>query len=334
MVNASNYTDTTDTDFKAGSYNIDTGKPLSSTGVRAALHTKEKIANKQVSSADATADTLTANSSDSYYPTAKLAGKNLDALRNGKQDKLAAGIAKNIVAYSGTAGTPGTLTRTTTIDTAANASDDRIPTEKAVATALSGNENTSNKATSITAANKNDVVKYPTIGAVTAWATTTLMDLLLPIGTIIAMETMAYYNNADATFKSKWKVCDGSSSNAPNLKHRFLRGFESGDSTTGGANSVEVDVPLKKHSHTFTGATASGSLNLYHYGDGLDRTIFTNSGDSSTSLPNNNGETTGEGINFSLTPSGTISSEGADSSTITVSTLPSYYTVIYIMKIA
>ncbi|MDR1453631.1 MAG: hypothetical protein LBJ25_06640, partial [Candidatus Margulisbacteria bacterium] len=124
MANASNYSDTYT--------GITKGAPLSAATMAAALNTKEKVTNKQVSSTDDTVDALTANSSDSYYPSAKLAGKNLDALRNDKQDKLAADIAKNIVAYSGTAGTLGTLTRTTTIDTATNASDDSIPTEKAV----------------------------------------------------------------------------------------------------------------------------------------------------------------------------------------------------------
>ncbi|MDR1452503.1 MAG: hypothetical protein LBJ25_00800, partial [Candidatus Margulisbacteria bacterium] len=82
MTNAGNYSDTYT--------GITKGAPLSAATMTAALNTKEKVANKQVSSTDDTADTLTANSSDSYYPSAKLAGKNLDALRNDKQDKLAA----------------------------------------------------------------------------------------------------------------------------------------------------------------------------------------------------------------------------------------------------
>ncbi|MDR1114237.1 MAG: hypothetical protein LBL50_04010 [Candidatus Margulisbacteria bacterium] len=62
---ADNYTDTTDTDFKGivGEviYNIETGKPLSAEGVRNALHTKEKVANKK--------DTL--NDSSTEYPSSK-----------------------------------------------------------------------------------------------------------------------------------------------------------------------------------------------------------------------------------------------------------------------
>ncbi|MDR1113812.1 MAG: hypothetical protein LBL50_01825 [Candidatus Margulisbacteria bacterium] len=81
MANAGDYTDATDTDFKGASYNIDTGKSLSAAGVRAALHTKENIANKQLYSTDA-AGTLSSSSSDSYYPSAKLVGANLETKEN------------------------------------------------------------------------------------------------------------------------------------------------------------------------------------------------------------------------------------------------------------
>ncbi|GBR74768.1 hypothetical protein NO1_1890, partial [Candidatus Termititenax aidoneus] len=88
---ASNYTDENDEDFTTGNYNIVREKPLSAAGVRNALHTKENVANKQVSSTNETANVLDASSSDSYYPSSKLAGKNFAALRSDKQDKIAAG---------------------------------------------------------------------------------------------------------------------------------------------------------------------------------------------------------------------------------------------------
>lgn len=53
-----------------------------------------------------------------------------------KQDKIVAGTANDIVAYSGTKGTFGTLTRTTSVRESSTASDTYIPTEKAVATAV------------------------------------------------------------------------------------------------------------------------------------------------------------------------------------------------------
>lgn len=55
---------------------------------------------------------------------------------NSKQNKISAGTANNIVAYSGTEGTVNTLTRKTSIDNISNASDTAIPTEKAVRTEL------------------------------------------------------------------------------------------------------------------------------------------------------------------------------------------------------
>ncbi|GBR74912.1 hypothetical protein NO1_2003 [Candidatus Termititenax aidoneus] len=163
---ADNYTDTTDQDFTTGNYNIATGKNLSAAGVRNALHTKENVANKTV--------TVDSSSTDAQYPSAKAVYGTVNTGLSAKQNKIAAGIANDIVAYSGTAGTFGTLTRTTTLETnATSASDDKIPTEKAVATALDDKESTSNKATSISDTNKDDAVKYPTIGAVTTWAEST-----------------------------------------------------------------------------------------------------------------------------------------------------------------
>jgi hypothetical protein len=86
---ADNYTDTTDTNFKGIvgeiTYNIETGKPLSAEGVRNALHTKENVANKVT--------TLSANSTDAQYPSAKAVS---DALAT--QEKLPIGT---ILMYDG-----------------------------------------------------------------------------------------------------------------------------------------------------------------------------------------------------------------------------------------
>ena len=65
---------------------------------------------------------------------------------NGKQAEISAGTANNIVAYSGTAGTLNTLTRTTSVRAKASASDTYIPTEKAVATSLEDKYDASNPA--------------------------------------------------------------------------------------------------------------------------------------------------------------------------------------------
>ena len=72
------------------------------------------------------------SATDSAIPTEKAVRTELDT----KQDKIAAGTANNIVAYSGTAGTVNALTRRTSIRASGSASDTAIPTEKAVAIAI------------------------------------------------------------------------------------------------------------------------------------------------------------------------------------------------------
>jgi hypothetical protein len=49
--------------------------------MRNALYTKEKVTNKQTDSTD-TAGTLTASSSDTYYPSSRLVGRNLDKIKS------------------------------------------------------------------------------------------------------------------------------------------------------------------------------------------------------------------------------------------------------------
>ncbi|MDR1324125.1 MAG: hypothetical protein LBK68_06800 [Candidatus Margulisbacteria bacterium] len=340
---ASNYTDNYD--------GIATGAPLSAAKMTAALNTKEKVANKQVDSTD-TAGTLTSSSSDSYYPSSKLVGKNLGTLRSDKQDKIPAGTAKNIVAYSGTVGTFGELARaaTTMEISTASASDDKIPTEKAVAAALassisalglSGKEDASNKVTSITAANKDDAAKYPTTGAVAAWVATatsavsatvtTLIDALLPSGTILAI-SISGWTNASTEFKSKWQVCD-STGGSPDLRDRFLRGGTatsavSYDNPTT-TNTQTISVPLLQHKHT-----ASSSLQLW--GDeGSDVASTTYTAVTGMGFDTDGGGVRGNTSVKKFTDNlvtTSIENTGTASASISVNTMPSYYTAIYIMK--
>ncbi|MDR1323476.1 MAG: hypothetical protein LBK68_03455 [Candidatus Margulisbacteria bacterium] len=343
---ANNYTDS----FEGNPYYIKKGKQLSAAGMTAALNTKEKVANKVT--------TINNQSTDAQYPSAKvvydtLSGTNNDILHkasaetitgvktfgtttaaaepllgvakttdatnsgtkfateaqvyavsdaaSGKQDKIGAGTAKNIVAYSGTAGTFGALTRTTAINTKKeDLSDDKIPTERAIANYLA--------------------------------------DLILPKGTILAMESMFYYNSADDAFKAKWKVCDGNN-NTPNLQHKFLRGFLSGDTATGGADSQNIALQTKhmpKHTHGFTGDKQTGYVNITT--GSVDGSVFSHG--TTTSVYNNNGSASESRLDFSMTPSGTIGETGGGSAasgygeSFNVQTVPSYYTVIYIMKMA
>ena len=72
----------------------------------------------------------TGAATDTELATSKAVRTELDT----KQDNVPAGTQYDIVAYSGTAGTFDTLTRTTSIAALATASDTKIPTEKAVRT--------------------------------------------------------------------------------------------------------------------------------------------------------------------------------------------------------
>jgi hypothetical protein len=283
---ASDYTDS----FAGEPYFIHKGEQLSAAGMNAALNTKEKVANK----------TDTINNSTAEYPSSKAVYDAIQAVNTdtasintaltGKQDKIAAGNANDILTKTAVAGTLGTLTKTTTINAAlASASDDKIPTEKAVALAL--------------------------------------QDLVLPVGTILAMSTSSWVN-ASTEFKRKWHVCDGSDG-TPDLRGKFLRGGTSSDATNGGADSVKLAKEnLPKHAHTITDKghkhTESrvgnsqvytgnvGGLNTSHAVQPISR-------DTSTDVTNIS-------INENF-PDQVVYAQA-------FSVVPKYYTVIYIMKMA
>ncbi|GBR73715.1 hypothetical protein NO1_1034 [Candidatus Termititenax aidoneus] len=284
---ASNYTDTTDADFTGViggvTYNIEAGKNLSAAGVRNALHTKENVANKQVSSTNDTADVLDASSSDSYYPSSKLAGKNFAALRSGKQDKIAAGTANDIAAYSGTEGTFNTLVRATTLETnEVNASDEKIPTEKAVMAVLSSKASSSDlaaKQDKIEAGTANDILtktaaagtlgvltkttsirtgsttdtapddtRIPTEKAVADAVMTTIGNLsfqaALPIGTILMFDGSDWVD--DETIAG-WYACIAGNlgRGCPDLVNSFIKGSfnnETGFRSAGGNTGNAVTI--------------------------------------------------------------------------------------------
>ncbi|MDR1323625.1 MAG: hypothetical protein LBK68_04210 [Candidatus Margulisbacteria bacterium] len=351
---ANNYTDSYD--------GIATGAPLSAAKMTAALNTKEKVANKVT--------TINNQSTDAQYPSAKvvydtLSGTNSDIVHktsaetitgvktfgtttaaaepllgvakttavandgkkfateaqvyavsdaaNGKQDKIGAGTAKDIVAYSGIAGTFGTLTRTTAISAKKeDTSDDKIPTEKAVAAYVA--------------------------------------DLILPKGTILAMESMHYYSSADDAFRAKWQICDGTGT-TPDLRHKFLRGFQSGDTASGGTDSVTLKTEnLPAHSHsgnTNSDGSHSHKLKFNHaaanYTSAMTRTNQLN-GQATSYLSgcDSQGQYLWDSADHT-----SVSSVSTDNSTrkhafttgntgsgTAFDIKPAYYTVIYIMKVA
>ncbi|MDR1323829.1 MAG: hypothetical protein LBK68_05250 [Candidatus Margulisbacteria bacterium] len=243
---ANDYTDS----FAGDPYFIKKGEQLSAVGMNAALNTKEKVANKQMDSADATG-TLTSNSSDSYYPTSKLVGKNLDTLNttistglNGKQNTITAGTADDILTKTTATGTLGTLTKTISVAAAASASNDKIPTEKAVATALDSKLSAGDLTTLQT-----DVSALQTaVGG---------LQKLLPAGTILMYDGTSWVDNSTLP---GWYACTAANKNlglTPNLENHFVVGAGSqvskGQDT--GSNTLTAAM-LPKHTHSiYTDAT-------------------------------------------------------------------------------
>jgi hypothetical protein len=308
---ASNYADK----FEGTPYFIKKGELLSAEGMTAALNTKEKVANKQVDSTD-TAGTLTVSSNDSYYPTSKLVGRNLDALKttintslNGKQDQITAGTANDILTKTTVAGTLGTLTKTTSVAAAASASNDKIPTEKAVATALSG---------------KVDISSLPD---------TSNLQVKLPIGTILMYDGAGWQDNITLP---GWYSCTMANNNlnlTPNLEDKFIKGKGS-KANTGNGQMTLGKQHLPAHSHSITdkehnhaapkSAGEDGSISTYPNG-----TYFIY---DSVRIGGENSWTTTPSVNKSYT--GIISTNDNTGGGQPFDVLPSYYSVIYIKRVA
>jgi hypothetical protein len=119
------------------------------------------------------------------------------------------------------------------------------------------------------------------------------------------------------------------------LRDKFLRGVDDGYGVgSDGADSRTIPVPLKNHSHAFTGITQTGEARIAtKYGPSA-------SGVFSGSSGKYGGGWNGSGMDeftlkFAMTPAGTIGKNGdSDAPAITVSTIPAYYKVIFIEKIA
>jgi hypothetical protein len=232
---ASNYTDTTDTNFKGivggVTYNIESGQPLSAEGVRNALHTKENVANKT--------DAIDGSNSSSsaQYPSVKA----VDTALAGKQDKITAGKVNDILTKTATAGILGTLTKTnlirtgSTIDTAPD--DTHIPTEKAVVTALNG---------------KADISSLPD---------TSNLQEKLPVGTILMFDGYGWVDNYTI---AGWYACIAANAGygCPDLVNSFIKGSASAAHTAGGNSGNEVAIGannLSAHTHDLSGAS-TGSM--------------------------------------------------------------------------
>jgi hypothetical protein len=128
-----------------------------------------------------------------------------------------------------------------------------------------------------------------------------------------------------------WYKCDGSNG-TPNLVNKFVRGGATSGGT-GGADSQTKAVPLPKHEHTFSGDKKEGTLRgergLYVVGTSA---VFSNAG-SNDKVNYNNDVAINTDVKFSMIPTGTISPAGTDNASITIDTVPGYYSVIYIMRV-
>jgi hypothetical protein len=148
-----------------------------------------------------------------------------------------------------------------------------------------------------------------------------------PRGTILTFNKDAW-DAKDNSFKQIWKVCDGTNG-TPDLRNRFLRGAEYPAGNYGGADSDSItlttyNMPAHSHGGSVTGGTHSHTITL---GTG-----------SSDSGPHRQVENRYDIATYTVEASGgehthTITSEG-NGWAFPVDTVPSYYSVIYIMKVA
>jgi hypothetical protein len=365
---ASDYTDS----FAGDPYFIKKGEQLSAAGMNAALNTKEKVANKVT--------TIDSNSTDTQYPSAKVvygalsakentankkdilsnssteypSTKAVTAVLSAKQDKIAAGTANDILTKTTVAGTLSTLTRTTIMrtavtdpDTTKNASDDKIPTEKAVATALASK------------ANAGDLTSKANVSDLTALqATISNLQEKLPVGTILMYDGDGWQDNV--TLKG-WYSCNRTNYNnrlTPDLEDKFIK-CKGSAPNEGGSNALTSGL-LPKHTHGLSGGSAvsDGSHGHEFYGgirkeyirtdpggrgkyilwnrllDGVDWSGSSVHGDESVLAGQTatNAVQPGGAHGHSLTGS-TDDNAGVAGTASNYNNMPSYYSVIYIKKV-
>jgi hypothetical protein len=127
-----------------------------------------------------------------------------------------------------------------------------------------------------------------------------LLNLIYPVGSL-------YWSSRDTNpanlFGGTWEQ----------IKDKFV--LAAGDTyevnATGGASTVTLtEEELPSHSHTFSGNKVTGKV--VFFSGPVGNTVGVFSKDSSTNCSwNNHSETGYSGLNFSMTPSGTISSTGS-----------------------
>jgi hypothetical protein len=143
-----------------------------------------------------------------------------------------------------------------------------------------------------------------------------------PRGTILTFNKDAW-DAKDNNFKQIWKVCDGTNG-TPDLKNRFLRGAEYPAGNYNGADSVKLAKEnLPKHAHTINDP---GHTHSY------TRSSLTINADYHGIRAGNPTSATTDNSKTGISVNDTFPNQSEYAKAFSV--VPSYYTVIYIMKIA
>jgi hypothetical protein len=179
---------------------------------------------------------------------------------------------------------------------------------------------------------------------------TDITDLtFFPKGTILTFSSAAW-SATSVAFKNIWKICDGNNG-TPDLRGRFLRGGTSSDAATGGADSTtltENHIPEHTHGYGTLSATQGTTANtggnhshsfsinsIYNDAKWASSSGYLNPDITNPSAITPKSFTTSSAGGHTHSITGNTGSYGKASAAITaVQTVPSYYTVIYIMKVS
>ncbi|GBR77305.1 hypothetical protein NO2_1706, partial [Candidatus Termititenax persephonae] len=210
--------------------------------------------------------------------------------------------------------------------------DTRYYTETEVDTKLSGKQDNIGAATTGAAGlmSATDKTKLDGIN------TDTLN--FFPKGTILTFSAEAW-NATSATFKTVWKVCNGTGG-TPDLVGKFLRGgAESSYGNTGGTNNQEISLEIKhlpshthiqeSHSHALKSHTNSTADRVAGFGNAECRIGTAGAAQYTLTTEWYRKDYAGN----ELVSSETVVNENTGGNTPYAIDLPAYYTVIYIIKV-
>jgi hypothetical protein len=159
---------------------------------------------------------------------------------------------------------------------------------------------------------------------------TDITDLtFFPKGTILTFSSEAW-TATSAAFKTIWKICDGQNG-TPNLVNKFLRGAAA-SGTTAGTDSQSITLitaNLPAHNHTMR--SGGEHAHTYSYNNPILRQVYDSGGDMIAHYKIERITETTSSNNTAHVH--TIDNAGSGTA-FTVNTVPTYFTVIYIMKVA